>query len=374
MVARAINSTFPTNGRTTSDVDESGSAPEVMLLDVQLAFLVLAFMMVAIGGVGNAIIIVSGLRLPLTRKKGITTGSRYYIINLALADMGVLTVASVTNLVPMLQPWNLGAFMCKVLLPLRDVLILVSLATITILSLERYWLITRPLLHNPKKRVAKFIILCIWLTSYLVNGVPLLLVTRLHDIGGAKSCGYEWPSDRMKKVHVCFGVAIILVPFVVVTFCYMAIGMTLKEVYKKRQATMLAVTSDETGNKNVVTLILRSKRLVKMLIVVVATFTLCTLPVVLYAIVHIFHEVKPFDHQEVLYTFFKCMMASESAFNPIILLLMASEYRLCINEFATWLKKVGDACSCCCRPFRKKVPDQPYREILQDGNLPSTPV
>lgn len=367
-----INSTLPPSGKTTTDILESESSPNT-LLDIEVAFLVLAFVMVAVGIVGNAIIIISGLRLPLTRKKGITTGSRYYIINLALADIGVLVVASVTNLVPMLRPWNLGLFMCKVLLPLRDVLILVSLATITILSLERYWLITRPLLHNPKKSVAKSIILCIWLAAYLVNGVPLLLITRLREMGEEKSCEYEWPSAKLLKVHVCIGVVITLVPLVVVTFCYVAIGMTLKEVYRRRKEMMHPAASDHGGNKNAVTLILRSKRLVKMLIVVVATFTVCTLPAVLYALVHIFHKVEPFEHQHLLYTFFLCMMVSESAFNPIILLLMASEYRLCIAESVRVLKKLRDAC-CCCVLFRKEVPSKAYREILHDANLPTTPV
>lgn len=367
-----INSTLPPSGKTTSDMVESASSPNT-LLDIQLAFLVLAFVMVAVGIVGNAIIIISALRLPLTRKKGITTGSRYYIINLALADIAVLAVASVTNLVPMLRPWNLGLFMCKVLLPFRDVLILVSLVTITVLSLERYWLITRPLQHSPKKSAAKFIILCIWLAAYLVNGVPLLLVTRLNEMGEAKRCMYGWPSAELLKMHVCFGVVIYLVPIVVVTFCYVAIGMTLKGVYRRRKETIDPAASDHGGNKNAVTLILRSKRLVKMLIVIVATFTVCTLPAVLYVLVHIFYKVEPFEYQKVLYTFFNCMMVSESAFNPIILLLMASEYRLCIAESVRLLKKLGDACGCCV-PFRKQVPSKAYREILHDPNLRTTPV
>lgn len=354
-----------------SNTDQSTSSPKV-LLDAQLVFLVLAFIMVAVGIVGNTIIVISGLRLPLTRKKGITTGSRYYIINLALADLGVLAAATVTNLVSMLHPWSLGKFICKMLLPLRDVFILVSLVTITTLSLERYWLITRPLLHTPNKSVAKFIICCIWVSAYLVNGVPLLVVTRLDETGNSKECKYEWPSKKVFKIHVCFGFIMILVPFVVVTFCYMAIGVTLKAVYKKRSET-IHQGSDVNGNKHSITLILRSKRLVKMLIVVVVTFAITTLPPVLFSMAHLFFELKSFDRQEIMFTFFMCMMVSESAFNPIILLLMASEYRLCIKELARKLK--GLSSICCCRAFlRKELRNRPYCEILHDGKLPATPV
>lgn len=371
MEALNNNSTYVQHTQITPNDNLSTSSPK-MLLDVQLTFLVMAFIMVAVGIVGNSIIIISGLRLPLTRKKGITSGSRFYIMNLALADLGVLVVASLTNLVSMLQSWNLGSFMCKTLLPLRDVLMLVSLATITILSLERYWLITRPLQHKPNKNVAKFIITCIWLMAYLANGVPLLLITRLEVTNNGKKCIYKWASDKQMKLHALFGVVIILVPFGVVMFCYVAIGMTLKEVYKKRKRTMHQ-GYDSAGNKSVVTLILRSKRLVKMLIVLVFTFSICTLPAVLYTLAHIFHEVKPFEHQEVLYTFFNCMMVSESALNPIILLLMASEYRLCLTEATSQLKKLSSVC-CCCVLFRKELPDEPFHEILNEGNLPSTPV
>ena len=340
---------------------------------MQLTFLVLAFIMVTVGMIGNLVIIISGLRLPLTRKKGITTGSRYYIINLAMADLCVLVVSSVTNLAPLLHPWNLGEFMCKMLLPLRDVFILVSLVTISTLSLERYWLITRPLQHKGNKSVAKLVLICIWIAAYLVNGVPLLLLTRLMEQpDGSVSCRVNYPSDRLLKVHVCFGIAIILVPFIVVTFCYIAIGITLKNVYKKRSQTML-MACDEAGNKHTVTLIIRSKRLVKVLIVLVIAFAVCNLPAVLYALVHFFYKIKRFEHQEILFIFFQCMMVYGSAINPLILLVMASEYRLCMVELKKHLTKFANVL-CCCSHFKKELPDQPYCAMLQDKNIPNTPV
>jgi hypothetical protein len=348
------------------------SQAEKVLDNIQTVFVVLAFAMVAVGLVGNLVIIISGLRLPLTRKKGITTGSRYYIINLALADLCVLVVASVTNLAPLLHPWNIGEFMCKMLLPLRDVFILVSLVTITTLSLERYWLITRPFQHQGNKSIAKLVLICIWIAAYLVNGVPLLLVTRLMEGEGGWTCRLQYPSVKLMKVHVCFGIAIILVPFLLVTFCYIAIGVTLKDVYKRRSQTMLQ-GCDEAGNKHTVTLIIRSKRLVKVLIVLVVAFAICNLPVVLYTLVHFFYKIKRFEHQEILFTFFQCMMVYGSAINPLILLVMASEYRLCVVELRKQMGKLGTAL-CCCSHLKKELPDQPYCAMLQDKNMPATPV
>lgn len=339
--------------------------------DAQQVFLVLAFVMVTVGVVGNVVIIFSAFQLPQTRKKGITTGSRYYIINLALADLGVLVVASMTNLAPLLHPWIFGEFMCKMLLPLRDVFMLVSLVTITTLSLERYWLITRPLLHQANKNVAKVVLVCIWIAAYLVNGVPLLLVTRLNEEHDGLTCRFLYPSTKLMKVHVIFGIIIILVPFLVVTFCYIAIGVTLKNVYKKRSETMFQ-GCDEAGNKHTVTLILRSKRLVKVLVVLVVAIAVCNLPVVLFVLMHFFYKIQRFEHQEILYTFFQCMMVYGSAINPLILLLMASEYRLCIVELKKHLRKLATAFCCC--TLTKELPDQPYCAMLQDKNIPDTPV
>lgn len=360
----------PTSENSGNGIDNRHTAR--VLKTIQLVFLVLAFVMVAVGLVGNLVIIISGLRLPLSRKKGTTSGSRYYIINLALADMGVLVVASVTNLASLLHPWSLGGFMCKMLLPLRDVFLLVSLVTITTLSLERYWLITRPLQHRANKNVAKVILICIWIASYAVNGVPLLLVTRLTEDLDGWNCRYQYPSVQLMKVHVCFGITLILVPFIVVSFCYIAIGVTLKNVYKKRSQTMFQ-GYDEAGNKHTVTLILRSKRLVKVLIVLVVAFAICTLPAVLYTLVHLLHKVEQFKHQEILFTFFQCMMVYGSAINPLILLLMASEYRLCILGLKKHVRKLGSA-FCCCGRLKKPLPNQPYCAMLQDANIPDTPV
>ncbi|XP_028405328.1 delta-type opioid receptor-like [Dendronephthya gigantea] len=342
------------------------------MIDIELVFLVFAFIMVAVGLVGNVVIIISGLRLPMTRKKGVTTGSRYYIINLASADLCVLIVYSVTDLTPLLHPWGLGDFMCKALLPLRDVFLIVSLVTITTLSLERYWLITRPLQHQGNKSIAKVVLVFIWIASYLVNGLPLLLLTRLVNTQDGVICMLKYPSVLHMKVHVGFGIAIILIPFLIVTFCYVAIGITLQNVYKKHSQNMLH-GYDEAGNKHTVTLILRSKRLVKVLIVLLVAFAICNLPVVLYVLAHFFYKFEQFEHQKTLYTFFQCMMVYGSGVNPLILLLMASEYRLCIVELKEMLRKL---CTGFCGGSRlgKERPDQPYCAMLQDKNIPTTPV
>jgi hypothetical protein len=370
--AKMNTSTLPPTLGTSTNASDHHGYPKKDPANMQLVFLVFAFIMVTVGIVGNLVIIISGLRLPLTRKKGITTGSRYYIISLAMADLCVLVIASVTNLAPLLHPWSLGEFMCKTLLPLRDVFMLVSLVTITTLSLERYWLITKPLQHQGKKSVAKIVLICIWIAAYLVNGVPLLLVTRLMEGEGGLVCRLKYPSIKLMKVHVCFGIAIILVPFLVVIFCYIAIGVTLKNVYKKRSQTML-MGCDEAGNKHTVTLIIRSKRLVKVLIVLVIAFAICNLPAVLYTLVHFFYKIQQFEHQEILFTFFQCMMVYGSAINPLILLLMASEYRLCVVELKKHLTMLRDVL-CCCSHLKKELPDQPYCAMLQDKNMPNTPV
>lgn len=339
-------------------------------MNIQRALVIFAFLLVGVGVISNLIIIISARQLPLIRKKGITTGSRYYIINMSLADLCVLIVASVTNLAQLLHPWSLGEFMCKLLLPLRDVLILVSLVTITALSLERYLLITRPLQHQGNKSIAKFVLMCIWLACFLVNGIPLLLVTELTPVENGSLCQLNYPSKKLMTIHICFGIAIIMIPFIVVVYCYIAIGIRLKSVYKRRRQTMVPET-DEGGGKNAVTLILRSKRLVKVLTILVIAFAVCNLPAVLYTLVHFFHTIKRFEHQEIVFTFFQCMMVYGSAINPLLLLLMASEYRLCITDMKKNLAKARGAFRV---HFTKNQSDQQYCAILKHKNLPVTPL
>ena len=130
---------------------------------------------------------------------------------------------------------------------------------------------------------------------------------------------------------------------------------------------------DSEGNKHAVSLILRSKRLVKVLIILVVTFSLCTLPGAFYVLAHILYKVT-FKNQEVLYVFFNSTMIAGNALNPVILLIMASEYRLCITELLQRMKTLKDRCCSCVSCKKELTADQVYHEILQDKHQPSTPV
>lgn len=131
---------------------------------------VLATIMWIIDVVGNALVI---LAIVLDRRlKGI---QHWYLASLAMADMllGILVLPfSFTNQI--LAVWVFGPVLCQMWLVIDVLLCTASIINLSLISLDRYWSITRPMYSQTRtpKQGALFIAL-VWIVSAVICLPPL---------------------------------------------------------------------------------------------------------------------------------------------------------------------------------------------------------
>lgn len=100
------------------------------------------------------------------------TPCNFFIMNIALADIGVGAIAAPLRILEMFLSWPFGDFICHFLWPIQDVFVCVSVMTHTAIALERYRAIRMPL--NPKITLGKtkIAIGVIWLGCYCASRIP----------------------------------------------------------------------------------------------------------------------------------------------------------------------------------------------------------
>ena len=177
-----------TNDSVTTDM------PVVESLKLGLEVLIALF-----GVVGNVLVAVIICRMGKKKKQ-----ADFYLLNLAIADLGLLLFTLPLVVIKEKLPlnWPLGEFSCLYLYPIPEIFHGSSVWCITIIAIHRYLKIVtlKPTRDSSKTslRSSKIIVGFIWVISYFVFCLPLHFVVQYHELSnGSASCGTVWPSwDR----------------------------------------------------------------------------------------------------------------------------------------------------------------------------------
>lgn len=108
------------------------------------------------------------------------TVTNYFILNLAVGDILMTLFCVPFSFVSMLilRYWPFGGVMCKVVNYSQAVSVLVSAYTLLAISIDRYFVITRPLRPRLGKTAAKLVMSAVWLGA-LATAAPILVVSQL---------------------------------------------------------------------------------------------------------------------------------------------------------------------------------------------------
>ena len=108
------------------------------------------------------------------------TVTNYFIMNLAIGDMLMTLFCVPFSFVPMLilKYWPFGSIMCKMVNYSQAVSVLVSAYTLLAISVDRYFVITRPLKPRLGKTAAKLVMSVVWCGA-LATAAPILIVSQL---------------------------------------------------------------------------------------------------------------------------------------------------------------------------------------------------
>ena len=175
---------------------------------------------------GNCLVILS---VCLDRKLRKTPN--ILIINLAVADLCVaLLVMPFATANQIAGRWIFGRELCNLYVSFDMLACTASIATLCVISLDRYLVITRPLRYAPKRKpkLMLMFIAIVWFTSILISTSPLF-------IGGAKVDGHICiiNQDHTFTVFSTFGA--FYIPLIVMITLYFKIFQAAK---KSRKAEM----------------------------------------------------------------------------------------------------------------------------------------
>ncbi|XP_058946632.2 QRFP-like peptide receptor [Pocillopora verrucosa] len=168
----------------------------------------------------------------------------FYMINLAIADLGTLLLAFPITAIRERLPndWPFGEFVCLYFLPLTDIFHGSSVWFITAAAIERYQKIARPSKVNVKLPIAlkraQIVAVSTWVASFVVFSLPLYFVIRYREVSNGRfRCGSEWPSLgtglALSKLYFTFMVFVSYVmPLIVISGTFLAVSHKLNKSSK----------------------------------------------------------------------------------------------------------------------------------------------
>ena len=213
------------------------------------------------------------------KNRRMRTITNYLIINMALADL----LTTVFNMLPTLywisrglDVWAVGGWigetLCKLLNFAQSVSITVSVFTLCAIAFDRFFAIFRPLKRVITFRVAKGIIGASWMSSIVVSGPQLYVLTTAGEKGRTQ-CVEHWgaPFDEAtapRDYTIALFVLLYALPLAVIAFLYTVIMLKL---WRRRAPGQELTLNQENKDKT-------NRKVLKMLVTVVIVFALSWLP------------------------------------------------------------------------------------------------
>lgn len=233
-----------------------------------------------LGIIGNVLVIAA-----FYRYRSLRTSTNTFIVHLAFCNL-ILALLDITFSLPssIRHKWVLGLIACRFYGLIYHFFCSVSLNTLAIISLDRYWVITKPSIGI--KITIQRAVLCI-LVSYIytiVFMVPVFLQWEsFHEEAFYTGCYINYTDKSFKSLlnAVILGAFLFAVPFAVMIFCY---GSIFTSVRRKGRYAIRMRPKCRTGKWKFAIQRIPHWRTARMIIVVIFVFLVCWSPYVIVSL------------------------------------------------------------------------------------------
>ncbi|XP_017490311.1 PREDICTED: tachykinin-like peptides receptor 99D, partial [Rhagoletis zephyria] len=295
----------------------------IMPLFTQIIWSFIFGSMIFVAAGGNIIVI----WIVLTHKR-MRTVTNYFLVNLSLADTMVALLNVLENFIYMLNgDWPFGEMYCKVSNFVAILSVAASVFTLMAISIDRYLAIVHPLRPRMSRTMTLNIIVCIWICSSLLSLPNIIYSTTLLESfrnGDSRViCYLEWydgPSTKSRMEYI-YNILILLVtymlPIVSMSYTYFRVG---KELWGSQSIGECTAKQMES---------IKSKRkIVKMMMIVVAIFGICWFPYhVYFLLAHHYPSIVSSEYAQHTYLSIYWLAMSNSMYNPFVYCWMNSRFR-----------------------------------------------
>jgi len=298
------------------------------------------------------------------KERRMRTTVNFLIVNMALSDFlcSMLVISRIlTQLYTYPEAWLItgtaGLAFCKAVHFFQDVTVAVSLLSLLMIAVERYYAISCPVVADPipRKRCALMIAFT-WLVAFLMYGTHLFTFKlSIEDEGPI--CHQSWKrmvDDPVKAREIEFvshTVLSLIVPFIVVTAFYSTILIRIRRSSVPGEASSRVRMQQQKRNRNVL----------HMLLAVVIAFGVCWFPFIVCNYVLMFVWVSKNRRQDIpcgLEIFGEWAMYLaylNSSVNPVIYFVFCENYRKGLTKLILP----------CLSPFRSKQHPARSKDIVE---------
>ncbi|XP_031841472.1 tachykinin-like peptides receptor 99D isoform X3 [Nomia melanderi] len=299
------------------EIDEGEKVPPLIVVILSILYGSTSILTM----VGNSIVI-----WIIATTKRMQDVTNFYIANLALADIVIgLFVSPLQYQAALLQKWISPHFMCAICPFVQVLCVNASVFTLTAIAIDRHRAILKPLSAKPSKLTAKIVIMGIWLFAAIL-AIPAGMaytVTIVHkNFYGEQNvpmCAINNISH--KKIFIYSTLLVLfqfLTPLSVISLVYTRMALKL---WSNRAPGNAESSRDANLMKN-------KMRVIKMLIVVVAVFAICWLPVQIYhALKYCYEKINCYEYINYIFLVFNWLAMSNSCYNPLIYGIYNGKFR-----------------------------------------------
>lgn len=226
-----------------------------------------------VGTIGNSLVVW------LVAKRRLRARYNYFLANLAIADLAVVTINLPFRLAYQENDyeWPFGFALCKIIPPLTFTFTTASAAFLMAVSFERYHAVVNPLKLKVTRLQLKSAVIFIWILSVLVT-LPLNWFMKVMKKRGKIVCTDLWPSLLFEQLYFSF--------LFVVQFAFPLVVMLL--VYMRIICQMNNNQLRSCNHRASAHIRRRNKRVIRMLVVVVVAYFVCVMPYSTYLILAVF--------------------------------------------------------------------------------------
>ncbi|XP_052068701.1 neuropeptide Y receptor type 5-like [Mytilus californianus] len=333
----------------------NGSNHEISLSDESLAGLIVLYTLTTLFSVTGNIFAV----LVFTKGRHSRTDLRHFLVNLAVADLVMamfcmpFTFADV-----ILNEWIFSKPMCPIVLFVQLLAVTASVLTNMAIGIDRFLAVTFPLHLRVTFSRKKYVISVIWICAFSLASVQFF-EGRAVDVGGGNlKCIETWESAESRRIYTIFILLFTyIIPLLILAITYTIVGIIL---WKRTAPGNEDYARDRQRLKSKI-------KIVKMLVIVVAVFGLCWLPIHVFTMILDFKpEILHYETMEdamTLMTIYLCvhwLAMSNSFANPLIYGFTNANFRA---DLATLMFLWFPCCGC----LRRVIPKRQYSSSTRDS-------
>ncbi|XP_035233184.1 prolactin-releasing peptide receptor-like [Stegodyphus dumicola] len=279
-------------------------------------FYALYIMIFSLGICGNVLVC-----YVVFRNKSMQTVTNFFITNLALSDILLCTFAvPFTPLYMFLREWIFGRILCHLVPYAQGVSVYISAFTLMSIAIDRFFVIIYPFKPRLQVTYCYLIIISVWVLAGLLT-LPYGIFMDLVPTEKGLYCDEVWPHESSRKAFG-FSTSVLqfVIPFVIITFCYMKVCIKLKNRARTKPGAKSAKKEEMERE--------RTRRTNRMLIAMVVIFGTSWLPINIYNLVVDFYiPASSWTFLNVIFFLSHATAMSSTCYNPFLYAWLNENFR-----------------------------------------------